>query len=1175
MPCARLGAPEEVERMLVLGPQRVVWSPSDLRAALGCEYAFLRHLDAALGRTPRPEPRRDPVRDLLARLGDRHEAELLTAYRDRGGLLELTRPAPPLSVESLREAAGATRAALAGDALAVSQACLFDGRMLGYADVLERADDGWRVCDAKLARSESALALVQLGAYADQLRRAGVPVSATASLLLGSGERRDLPTDDLVAVFSEVRGRFERFVRGHLEEGEPVRWGQDRYAVCGRCEDCLAAAEAADDVLLVAGVDARRRGRLREAGIATVADLAGAQEAPEGIVAASFDRLRDQAELQAGSTDGAAVAHRLTNSAAQTLALLPAPSEGDLFFDFEGDPHHDEGDRAHAGLQYLWGVLDTAGCYTPTWAHSFAAERDAFVAFVDDLQERRRRWPDLHVYHYAPYETGALKAMAMRYRVREEELDDLLRAEVFVDLYAVVRGSVLVAAPSYSIKKLEPLYMGSQLRPEDGVSSGDASILAYHEFRLLEEAAPAEATRRLDDLADYNRYDCVSTLRLRDWLLERAEEAGVRDQVVPRVLVPQARESAEQEGVLEEALQARAGAGPAHDRTEQEQAWAMLATAIGYHRREAKQFWWGHFDRLQHPLESWARTRDVFAVESAEVVADWTPPEGKARSWRRTLRLVGDWGPGSTARRAQVVYAAPGPARADGPEGAPYAAARADGIELDADDPRVVRLVEARPPDDVFADLPVALAPDRPPPAEPIPTAIAAVAAEALAQHELPGAAALDLLARRLPRLCDGGALQHGGGEGALGDVVAALLAMDDSYVAVQGPPGTGKTWTGSRVVRRLVEEHGWRVGVVAQSHLVVENVLGAVVRAGLDAGLVAKSAPKSADPTWTTLTDTVAARAAYLEEHRGTGCVLGGTAWTFSHPDLVEPGGLDLLVIDEAGQFALAPTVGAARSARRLLLLGDPQQLPQVSQGTHAEPVDESALGWLMGEEETLPPERGYFLEHTFRMHPALTAPVSDLAYAGQLGSADPPARRLLEGLEPGLEVVRLEHRGNRTESPEEAAEVVRQVRAHLGATWTDPEDHSGPRPLRQRDILVVAPYNAQVALVREHLAEAGLGQVRVGTVDAFQGQEAIVAILSMTASSAADVPRGMGFLLSRNRLNVAISRAQWRAVLIRSEALTAHLPASPAAVLQLGAFIRLCDAGARVGVLTGGPAG
>ncbi|WP_010146438.1 TM0106 family RecB-like putative nuclease [Serinicoccus profundi] len=1148
--------------MIVMGPQRVVWSPSDVRASLECEYAFLRRVDGLLGRVDLPEPTPDPMRDLLGRLGDRHEAELLTACRDRGGLVELTRPPGPASVESLQNAAERTLAAMAEGPTAISQACLFDGRMLGYADILERADDGWRVCDAKLARSETALALVQLGAYADQLLGAGVQVSSTASLLLGSGERRDLPTSDLVSVFREVRGRFEQGLQSHLQDGREARWADDARARCGRCEECLTAAEVTQDVLLVAGVDTRRRTQLRAAGISTVTDLARADEAPEGMVVATFERVREQARLQVQASGGR-LAHRLTQTAGQTLALLPAPSEGDLFFDFEGDPHYDEGDRARSGLQYLWGVMDAAGAYVPTWAHSFAAERAAFARFVDDLTARRERWPDLHVYHYAAYETSALKAMAMRYQVREEELDDLLRAEVFVDLYAVVRGSVQVSASSYSIKKLEPLYMGSELRSEDGVSSGDASILAYHEFRLLEEVDPGLATRRLDELADYNRYDCLSTLRLRDWLVERAEEAGVRDRIVARALVLQSRESAADESELEAALLARAGDGPPAQRSEQEQAWAMLATAIGYHRREAKQFWWGHFDRLQHPLESWARTRDVFAVESAEVVADWSPPVGKGRNHRRILRLVGDWAPGSTAKDAQVVYPAPGPGRSAGPEGAPYAAGPVERVEKDRDDPRVVLLTESCHPDLVFADLPVALAPKEPPRAEPIPEAIAAVASQALQHRELSHGAATDLLARRLPRLRDGGLLPHGSGAGPMEDVVAALLEMDDSYVAIQGPPGTGKTYTGSRVIRRLVEDHGWRVGVVAQSHAVVENMLGAVVGAGLDPSLVGKSSTRTADPSWTPLGKDPGHRTAYLEEHRGSGCVLGGTAWTFSHRDLAESGGLDLLVIDEAGQFALAPTIGASRSARRLLLLGDPQQLPQVSQGTHAEPVDESALGWLMGQEPTLPPERGYFLEHSYRMHPAVTAPVSALAYAGQLGSADPPGRRVLDGVEPGLKVVQLEHHGHRTESEEEAQEVVRQVRAHLGATWTDPDDSAGPRPLGQTDVLVVAPYNAQVAMIRAHLAAAGLPGVRVGTVDAFQGQEAVVAILSMTASSAADVPRGMRFLLSRNRLNVALSRAQWKAILIRSAALTAHLPSSPEGVLQLGAFISLCEAG------------
>jgi uncharacterized protein len=160
-----------------------------------------------------------------------------------------------------------------------------------------------------------------------------------------------------------------------------------------------------------------------------------------------------------------------------------------------------------------------------------------------------------------------------------------------------------------------------------------------------------------------------------------------------------------------------------------------------------------------------------------------------------------------------------------------------------------------------------------------------------------------------------------------------------------------------------------------------------------------------------------------------------------------------------------------------------------------------------------------------------------------------------------PGLTVVNVDHRENRTESPEEAAAVTRVIADLVGETWLDPEDASTPRPLGQGDFLVVAPYNAQVNLIRRTLASAGFGQIRVGTVDKFQGQEAPVAIVSMTASSHGDVPRGMGFLLNRNRVNVAVSRAQWRAVIVRSSALTSYMPSTVGELLDLGAFIALCE--------------
>jgi len=1144
---------------------RLRWSASDLSLAAQCEYALLRSVDYELRRVPRVIHEEDLLQRHIAELGDRHESRLLDEFRARGGLVELEHPGS-YDEASLRNHAQATVKAFEAEPSAIHQAAFYDGEFFGYADFVERTDDGWLVCDAKLARSAKPQALLQLGAYAAQLRALGLPLAPTVALLLGNGERVELPTADVLPVFEERRARLRHLLTTHAAADEAAAWGDERYVACGRCDECAEAAEQVDDVLLVAGVRMEQRRRLREVGIRTVADLATAATTPDGMVGATFAKLRDQAalqwqQMQAWDETGEEqpVTYRLTATAADTLRRLPAPSAGDLFFDFEGDPLHEEGDPSRVGLEYLWGVLDADGHYTPTWAHSWAEEREAFVAFIDDVVARRLRHPDLHVYHYAAYEVSALKRLAMRYQTREKELDDLLRSEVFVDLYAIVRGAVQVGQPSYSIKKLEPLYMGEQLRESD-VADGAASIVAYQEFREFLATDPAAARARQEALADYNEYDCLSTLRLRDWLLERAAEAGVRDAIVPRIKIEEGEGLSENDPVFI-ALMAKADGLVAARRTPEQQAHAMLATALDYDRREAKQYWWGHFERLGRRIEDWGRGRDIFVVESAEVAHGWAPPDGKGKNHRRTLRLVGDWSPGSAPKESQVVYATPAPVQSYGPDGAPYAARRDCALASDPDDPRVMLLTESCPPDDVFDNLPVALVPAPPPPTDNIQAAIHEVAAAAAEAETLPGRAVFDLMARRPPRLA-GGPLPASGS--TVDDVVTALTAMTDSYLAVQGPPGTGKTYTGSRVIKELVEKHHWRVGVVAQSHAVVEHMLDAVVKAGLDPALVGKGAVKHAtNPRWT----TVSKLPAYLEEHAETGCVVGGTAWDFTNTNKVDRDCLDLLVVDEAGQFSLARTIAVSAAARRLLLLGDPQQLPQVSQGSHAEPVDESALGWLMDGHDTLPPELGYFLGESYRMHPALCAKVSTLSYDGRLTAAEPASQRRLDGVEPGLHVVTLPHQHNRVDSPEEADEVVRQVQAHLGLPWLDPDEAATPRPLRETDFRVVAPYNAQVSCIRDALTRAGLGGVPVGTVDKFQGQEAPIVIVSMTASSHGDVPRGMGFLLNRNRVNVAVSRAQWRAVLIRSEALTAYMPGSARGVLELGAFIGLCQPAAQPG--------
>jgi uncharacterized protein len=450
----------------------------------------------------------------------------------------------------------------------------------------------------------------------------------------------------------------------------------------------------------------------------------------------------------------------------------------------------------------------------------------------------------------------------------------------------------------------------------------------------------------------------------------------------------------------------------------------------------------------------------------------------------------------------------------------------------------------------------------------PVPTASIEAALAELAQQvgsslpELPGHPGVDILRRSAPRLAGLPGLPDVGNDANgnpdyVSAITAALQHLDRSYLAVQGPPGTGKTFVGSHVVAGLVKA-GWKVGVVAQSHAVVENMLcTAIEKAGVDRAVVAKKLSQPHDVPWTCVADEDVAR---LLDRPG-GCLIGGTAWTMTGRH-VPAGSLDLLVIDEAGQYSLANTLAVARSAKRLLLLGDPQQLPQVTQGSHPEPVDESALGWLSAGHATMPAELGYFLADSWRMHPELCRKVSVLSYDGRLESAPAASRRQLDGVPPGVETVLVRHTGNTTSSPEEAAVVVGLAHEHIGIKWTPGKDEP-VRRLEAKDILVVAAYNAQVQAVRHALDRAGLPDVRVGTVDKFQGQEAPVVLVSMACSAIAEAPRGAEFLLNRNRINVAVSRGQWRAVIVRSPELTNYMPSRPSALEELGAFLDLSPGG------------
>lgn len=1128
----------------------VIYSASDLAAAARCEFALLRDFDAELGRAPAVAAEDD----LLARtatLGVQHERRELARLRARFGDALVTIGRPAYTPAGLEAAAAATRRAVAEGAPAVYQAAMFDGRFVGFADFLVREDDQYRVVDTKLARSAKVAALLQLAAYADALAASGVAVAPEAELHLGDGAVVRYRTCDLVPVYRAQRSRLQRLLDDHLAGGAAVRWSDEGVAACFRCPLCTEELRAADDVLLVAGMRVGQRDKLIEAGVATLAELADHAGPVPGLAPAAVATLTAQAKMQARQRTTGVAQYEVVDP--QPLTLLPEPDPGDLFFDFEGDPLW-TADGRNWGLEYLFGVLEAgpAGRFRPLWAHDRVDERKALVDFLALVAKRRKRRPNMHVYHYAPYEKTALLRLAGRYGVGEDQVDELLRSGTLVDLYPLVRKSIRVGADSFSLKALEPLYMGAQLRAGD-VTTATGSITSYARYCELRDAGRREeAESVLKEIEDYNHYDCRSTQELRNWLMLRAYESGVLP--VGAQPVGDGNTVEDRDGVAM-MLTEFGGAAGLGGRTPEQTAVALLGAARGYHRREDKPFWWAHFDRLNFPVDEWSDDTDVFVAEHASVVMDWhTPP--RARKPQRRVRLRGALARGDLNTDVFALYEPPAPAgMTDNPDR--RASGRATVVE--ADDPAVpssVVIVERVGGDgNTFDQLPFALAPGPPIATTALRDAIDATAsAVAAALPRLPETAIVDILLRRAPRTRSGRPLAHGGDVAA--DITAALLDLNSSYLAVHGPPGTGKTHTAARVIGELVTRHGWRVGVVAQSHATVENVLSCVIDAGLDPRRVAKKRHDRGAPPWQEIDG--GAYAAFVADTPG--CVIGGTAWDFANANRVPPGSLDLLVIDEAGQFCLANTIAVAPAAANLLLLGDPQQLPQVSQGTHPEPVDTSALEWLVDGQRTLPDERGYFLDRSYRMHPAVCAAVSTLSYEGRLRAHDCTAARHLDGRRPGVHVHSVAHHGNATESAQEADAIAADIGRLLGAAWTD--EH-GTRPLTASDVLVLAPYNAQVALLRRRLAAARLGDVRVGTVDKFQGGQAPLVFVSMTVSSMDVVPRGVSFLLNRNRLNVAVSRAQYAAVIVRSPALTEYLPATPTGLIDLGAFLALTATG------------
>jgi uncharacterized protein len=1027
---------------------KILLSPSDVSNFLACRHLTSLSLAAARGEIEEPGAANEQAQ-LLFDKGLAHERAYLERLRAQG--LAVTEVPEEGTLE---ERAEATRKALASGVDVVYQGVLVADGWRGVADFLVRQPDGsFEALDTKLARSAKPAYILQLCFYSEQLARLQGCEPAHIHVLLGNGDRQSFRPREFDAYARRVRRRLEQFVAAQPEtEPYPV----DRCDICEFKPRCDAWWDEVDHLCRVAGLYRGQIETLREDGIATLAGLARAENCPPGLNPEQFEKLRRQAALQLQRREtGVPVFDLLEPRAGAGLALLPDASPGDLFFDIEGNPFWDE----QGSLEYLWGVLDTEGSFEPLWADDHQTERLAFERFVDLVHERLAADPAMHVYHYAAYEVTALRRLMGRYGTREAEVDDLLRRSVFVDLYKVVKGGLLASVRGYGLKEMEA-FLGFDRAAE--IRDGATSIVEYERFVQTRDRSI------LDTIAEYNREDCIATLKLRDWLLERRTEALARFGPFPlpepkeeKPLPPERLARAE---LREELLEA------GHE---------LAAQLLDYHARERKPVWWAFFDRIEQTPEQ--------LVEDADSIALLEPlgePEPDARSKIHRFTFP----PQEYKLRVN----------AD-----PFDEEGRNAGTIVALDREARTLALRRGPSLAEQPLPRALVPGWPYRTDAQEGALERVGRSLLAgDRRYP---AIESILSREP-------FPHDVQMTELDEMADLVLGLDGRHLVVQGPPGSGKTWVSGRLIARLLEA-GKRVGVAATSHKAIHKLLAEVEAAGIDVRGVKRATTGNPESFYEGVAiDNVTQRADCLDAP-----LVGGTAWLHAHEDFDSQ--LDYLFVDEAGQVSLADAVAMSTCARNVVLVGDPQQLAQVLQGTHPDGAGASVLQHLLGGEPTIAPDRGLFLETTYRLHPDICRYISEEFYEGRL---DPDARcsERTTPLGTGLRYVPVAHDGCRQESELEADRVVAEVERLLAAGVATGE------------IMVVAAYNAQVNLLRERLPD----DVAVGTVDKFQGQEADVVIYSMASSSGEDVPRGLEFLLSRNRLNVAISRARCLAYLVCS---------------------------------------
>ncbi|PZM86291.1 MAG: helicase [Candidatus Melainabacteria bacterium] len=1113
--------------------EKITFSPSDLTNFMESQFVSFMDRLSLSSDSRAVADNSDAGMEIIRQRGIEHEKTYLELLKsDNADICE---------IESASNGIELTKQAMAQGRRYIYQAHLSHGQFFGKSDFLVRVDGRrsptlerdyvYEPLDTKLALKPKPYFAIQLCCYAEMLAELQGVLPVCFAIVLGDGTLKSFRTQDYYYFYRQLKHQFLEFQNSF--DGTEYPEYIDLPAFCNWKDLGEKILEDRDDLCRVANIRKSQIVKLKKAGISTLTDLANTtSERIARMSDETFSVLKQQASLQLKSKGLAKPLFEVLppniGDVRRGFTLLPPESKNDIWFDMEGYPH------AEGGLEYLFGAsyLDDGELkFFERWAHDETQEKRAFEEFVDWAFARFQEDPAMHIYHYAAYEQTALRRLMGKFASREFEIDELLRHDVFVDLYTVVRQALRVGEPRYSIKNIEHIYRGKR---EGEVSTAMDSVISYYRWLECRDGDDPQTSKILSSIRDYNKEDCDSTYELCVWLRGLQKERSEFAYIAPPE--PNHKEERDDEAaILAEKVLAVHGDGTIP---------MVLSQLLHFHKREEKPVWWAIFDK-----RSWTSDdlySDLESIAGLSATDRWGETCAKSKLFE--FRFDPDQDTKIDVGDSVCFYLDDGN----------FSTMTVKELDIEAGKIALsaTKVVPPAAMDVVKKDL------------TGIPTirkSIFELVSGYCTGKPLPRAIA-QFLERGAPSIRN-----HVDGQPIIGEpekpllpqVIDVIRRLDESTLCIQGPPGCGKTYTSAHAIVALLAD-GKRVGVTSNSHKAIELLLDAIAEVALEQGASlngAKIGMDSKDDEPPTFKHTGIVYKADAGKVFGAFSLIGGTAYAFSREEALDS--VDYLFVDEAGQVCIANLVGMCRSAKNIVLLGDQMQLDQPIRGAHPGDSGLSTLQYYLEDYEATPADMGIFLSVTRRLPPNLCEFISSAVYADKLtnspGTADrklknPSKKRITK--ESGLLFEPVDHKGCVQASEEEALrirELIEELRGCQlvldGKTFSlVPEEH----------VLIVAPYNKQVRLLKQHLPG-----FQIGTVDKFQGKEKPVAIVSMAESDLSESARGLDFLLSKNRLNVALSRAQVLAIVVANPSLAYTDCASLKSMALVNFFSRIVQHG------------